>query len=391
MQSQMKQWLKDWLGTKTNWSRLVASIAKKWLEDGDGLQDRGITRDLDWGIPVLKDAQPWPGMEGKVFYVWFDAPIAYIGATLEWAEETGKDWKCWWREDQGADQTHYVQFMAKDNIPFHTLSFPATIMGSGEPWKKVDHIKGFNWLTYAGGKFSTSQKRGVFMDQALEILPADYWRWWLLSHAPESGDSDFTWESLRDTCNKDLADNLGNFVHRTLSFMQSRYDGIVPHGPYPPGECTLENELAKILHIYLKAYEANMDSIQFRYASAQLRDIWSLGNMYLHQAEPWKDFAKNSAQAALTLRTCVNLIRIYAIISAPFIPATSKKILEMLNLDSNQPWPDIIQQDLTFLDTNHKISVPKPLFTKITDEQIETWQLRFGGSQTEKELTDEPL
>ena len=181
-QSKMRDELAAWIDSKTDWPVLTTSIAKKWLFDGDGLQDRGITRDLDWGIPVKKGDADWPGMEGKVFYVWFDAPIEYIACAQEW-EEAGKgsDWQRWWRTDEGADDVRYTQFMGKDNVPFHTLGFPATILGSGEPWKLVDYIKSFNYLNYEGGQFSTSRGRGVFMDQALEILPADYWRWWLLS------------------------------------------------------------------------------------------------------------------------------------------------------------------------------------------------------------------
>ena len=152
MQSQMRDELRTWIDSKTDWPKLASSIARKWLDDGDGLQDRGITRDLDWGVPVRRGDKDWPGMEGKVFYVWFDAPIAYIGATVEWAEATGSDWQRWWREDQGAEDVRYVQFMAKDNIPFHALSFPATIMGSGEPWKQVDYIKGFNWADLRRGQ-----------------------------------------------------------------------------------------------------------------------------------------------------------------------------------------------------------------------------------------------
>ena len=149
----MKNRLKKWLSAKTNWPILSTSIAKKWLEDGDGLQDRGITRDLKWGIPVRRGDSTWPGLENKVFYVWFDAPIEYIAATAEWADAQNlKDdaWERWWRIDKGAEDVYYVQFMAKDNIPFHTLSFPATLMGSKEPWKLVDYVKGFNWLLYEG-------------------------------------------------------------------------------------------------------------------------------------------------------------------------------------------------------------------------------------------------
>ena len=145
------------------WPALTLSIARKWLDEG--LQDRGITRDLDWGVPVVDR----PGFEDKVFYVWFDAPIEYLGATAEWADAgEGRDWRSWWYD---ADDVEYTQFMAKDNVPFHTVSFPVTLIGSREPWKRADQIKGFNWLTYYGGKFSTSQGRGVFMDQALDTLP----------------------------------------------------------------------------------------------------------------------------------------------------------------------------------------------------------------------------
>ncbi|HMQ42113.1 MAG TPA: methionine--tRNA ligase, partial [Paracoccus sp. (in: a-proteobacteria)] len=222
-QSAMKDQIAAWIDSKTDWPVLTTSIAKKWLFDGDGLQDRGITRDLDWGVPVQKGDQPWPGMEGKVFYVWFDAPIEYIGATAEWADANGGDWERWWRTDKGAGDVTYTQFMGKDNVPFHTLGFPTTIMGSGEPWKLVDYIKSFNYLTYDGGQFSTSQGRGVFMDDALSLLPADYWRWWLLSHAPESGDSEFTWENFQQSVNKDLADVLGNFVSRITKFCRSKF------------------------------------------------------------------------------------------------------------------------------------------------------------------------
>ena len=188
-QSQMKDQLSDWIDSKDDWPVLTTSIAKKWLHDGDGLQDRGITRDLSWGVPVKRGTEDWPGMEGKVFYVWFDAPIEYIACAKEWADANGlsdADWQRWWRTDMGAEDVRYTQFMGKDNIPFHTLSFPVTILGSGEPWKLVDYIKGLNYLNYDGGQFSTSRGRGVFHGSSLGDLAEDYWRWWLLSHVPES-------------------------------------------------------------------------------------------------------------------------------------------------------------------------------------------------------------
>ncbi|MDO7560939.1 MAG: methionine--tRNA ligase, partial [Paracoccaceae bacterium] len=286
-QRSLREDLQRWIDSKQDWPILTTSIAKKWLNDGDGLQDRGITRDLHWGVPVKHGTKDWPGMEGKVFYVWFDAPIEYIGATAEWADAQGLDdsaWQRWWRTDMGADDVRYVQFMGKDNVPFHTLSFPATIMGSREPWKLVDFIKSFNYLNYDGGQFSTSQGRGVFMDQALSILPADYWRWWLLSHAPENADSEFTWENFQSSVNKDLADVLGNLVSRVTKFCASKFGDSLPEG----GEMdSTDHALIADLEKRLSAYEAAMDAIDIRKASAELRAIWGAGNEYLQGAALW--------------------------------------------------------------------------------------------------------
>jgi methionyl-tRNA synthetase len=164
-----------------------------------------------------------------VFYVWFDAPIEYIAATQEWADADPdrRDWRRWWLD--GSD-VRYVQFLGKDNVPFHTVSFPCTLLGSREPWKSVDVIKGVNWLTYEGGKFSTSAGRGVFLDQALDLLPADRWRWWLTAHAPEGTDTDFSFARFASEVDHDLADTFGNFVQRVLSLVASRYGGVVPDG-----------------------------------------------------------------------------------------------------------------------------------------------------------------
>ena len=169
-QTKLAEPIRQWLNSKPEFSGLARSIGLKHLDEG--LIDRGITRDLAWGVPVTRGGQPRTGFEGKVFYVWFDAPVEYIGATKEWADANGQGWERWWREDKGASDVRYVEFMGKDNVAFHTISFPATILGSGEPWKTVDVLKAFNWLNWYGDKFSTSQKRGVFMDVALEIAPA---------------------------------------------------------------------------------------------------------------------------------------------------------------------------------------------------------------------------
>ncbi|SHJ38798.1 methionyl-tRNA synthetase [Shimia gijangensis] len=377
-QSQMREKLQSWIDSKADWPILTTSIANKWLNDGDGLQDRGITRDLDWGVPVMKDGDVWPGMEGKVFYVWFDAPIEYIACSQEW-EEAGKgsDWQRWWRTDKGADDVTYTQFMGKDNVPFHTLSFPATILGSGEPWKLVDYIKSFNYLNYDGGQFSTSRGRGVFMDQALEILPADYWRWWLLSHAPESSDSEFTWENFQQSVNKDLADVLGNFVSRVTKFCRSKFGEEVPAGgAYGDTETALIAELTT----RIRAYEGHMTAMEVRKSAQELRAIWVAGNEYLQNAAPWSVFKTDPETAAMQIRLALNLIRLYAVLSSPFIPDAKDTLMAAMQT-SDDSWPDDVPAALGVLQPGHAFTVPDVTFCKIADAEREEWQERFAGTR----------
>ena len=379
-QSKMKDELEAWIDSKTDWPVLSTSIARKWLNDGDGLQDRGITRDLDWGIPVQFDDAPWQGMEGKVFYVWFDAPIEYIACGAEWAEAQrlgAEGWERWWRTDKGADDVRYTQFMGKDNVPFHTLSFPATILGSREPWKLVDYIKSFNYLNYDGGQFSTSRGRGVFMDQALSILPADYWRWWLLSHAPESSDAEFSWENFQASVNKDLADVLGNFVSRVTKFCRSKFGEAVPSGGSYGAQ---EEVLIARLTTRIRDYEGHMEAMEVRKSASALRAIWVEGNEYLQEAAPWSTFKAEPETAAMQIRLALNLIRLYAVLSAPFIPDAAASMLSAMKCDDSS-WPDDVPGKLEALSPGHGFDVPEVLFSKITDEACEDWQARFAGTR----------
>lgn len=377
-QSQMRDQLQDWIDSKANWPILTTSIAKKWLNDGDGLQDRGITRDLDWGVPVKNGENDWPGMEDKVFYVWFDAPIEYIACAQEWVDAgKGSDWQSWWRTDQGANDVTYTQFMGKDNVPFHTLSFPATILGSGEPWKLVDYIKSFNYLNYDGGQFSTSRGRGVFMDQALEILPSDYWRWWLLSNAPESSDAEFTWDLFQANVNKDLADVLGNFVSRVTKFCRSKFGETVPEaGTWGDQEA----DLIKELNARIRAYEGFMEAMEVRKSAAELRIIWGAGNEYLQAAAPWSTFEENPDQAAAQIRLALNLIRLYAVLSSPFIPDAAQDIMDAMNV-SDDTWPTDVEKALQSLPAGHGFRVPDVTFRKITDDERDEWKVRFEGQR----------
>ncbi|MCX7560829.1 methionine--tRNA ligase [Sulfitobacter sp. F26204] len=377
-QSKMKDQLDTWINTKDDWPILTTSIARKWLHDGDGLQDRGITRDLDWGVPVKRGDAPWPGMEGKVFYVWFDAPIEYIASSQEWVDAgKGRDWQRWWRTDKGADDVRYTQFMGKDNVPFHTLSFPATIMGSGEPWKLVDYIKSFNYLTYDGGQFSTSRGRGVFMDQALEILPADYWRWWLLSHAPETSDAEFTWENFQSSANKDLADVLGNFISRITKFCRSKFGESVPAGGSFGAS---EEALIADLTARVARYQDHMDAIEVRKSAQELRAIWAAGNEYLQAQAPWTTFKTDPDKAAAQVRLALNLIPLYATLAAPFMPDASASMLAAMKVE-DAPWPDDVPAALTRLAVGHSFEVPEVLFAKITDDNVTEWSARFAGKR----------
>ncbi|MYV41316.1 methionine--tRNA ligase [Streptomyces sp. SID1328] len=379
LQSKLQHEVEEWVARhEQDWPQLASSIARKWLTEG--LHDRAITRDLDWGVPVPADTWPELAAEGKVFYVWFDAPIEYIGATKEWADQDAenRDWKSWWYDAD--DTVRYTQFMAKDNVPFHTVMFPATELGVREPWKKVDYVKAFNWLTYYGGKFSTSQKRGVFTDQALDILPADYWRYFLIANAPESDDSSFTWEHFTATVNKDLADTLGNFVNRVLSFSRKRFGDEVPAGG-EPGEA--ETRLGEEIAGLLAEYENQMEALQFRKAASALRALWSAGNSYLEEKAPWLEIKTDKDAAALTLRTAMNLIHLYAVVSEPFIPASSAAMRAAFDLpDDTAAWiTEAEAKSLTTLAPGIPFTVPPVLFAKLTDEDLETYKERFGGTE----------
>jgi methionyl-tRNA synthetase len=365
-QSTLTQPLREWLEAKDDWPVLARSIGLKWLDEG--LEDRSITRDLKWGVPVDR-----PGFEDKVYYVWFDAPIEYIGATREWADARGEPdaWRSWWYE---ADDVRYVQFMAKDNVPFHTIGFPSTIIGTGEPWKLVDYLKAFNWLTYYGGKFSTSRGVGVFMDDAVELLEPDYWRYYLMANAPESDDTSFSWETFGVAVNKDLADTFGNFVNRSLTFSERRFGAAVPGGGTPGDE---EARLYADIDEGIREYTQRLEDLEFRKAMGRLRGLWSRGNAYFDRKQPWAAIKTDPDDAALTLRTAINLIGVFARLSAPVMPFTAEAVLDSLGVSGDaRGWPERFDPDA--LPVGHAFAVPPVLFRKITDADIAAWTARFG-------------
>jgi methionyl-tRNA synthetase len=378
LQTKVEPQLRAWIESKTQWPQLAKSIAMKHLEEG--LIDRGITRDLKWGVPVTKDGKPREGFENKVFYVWFDAPVEYIGATQEYfnAKGNANGWQSWWRLDEGADDVTYVQFMGKDNVAFHTVSFPATIIGSGEPWKMVDTLKAFNWLNWYGGKFSTSMNRGVFMDQALELLPADYWRWYLISQSPEGSDSSFTWEQFQSAVNKDLADVLGNFANRILKFTESKFGGVVPEGGEAgPLEEKLYADLSALLAEATEAFEA----MEMRKAAQAARRIWVLGNEYLQEAAPWTAFKTDVERAGVIVRHGLNLVRLYAVLAQPLMPFAAQSIADCVGVELPLDWPTTdAQAELSKLSAGATVRSGEVLFKKIDDDMVADWAARFGGS-----------
>ena len=376
-QTKLAEPIRAWVDSKTEWPALARSIAYKHLDEG--LIDRGITRDLAWGVPVTRGGLPRPGFEDKVFYVWFDAPIEYIAATREWAEANGGDWERWWRTDKGAGHVRYVEFMGKDNVAFHTVSFPATILGSQEPWKLVDTLKAFNWLNWYGEKFSTSNKRGVFMDTALELQPADCWRWYLTANCPEGSDSAFTWEQFQSAVNRDLADVLGNFVNRILKFCETRFDGVVPSGGEPG---PLERKLYADLSAGLADLTAQLEAMELRKSAQAARALWVLGNEYLTEAAPWTQIKTDPERAALIVRTGINLVSLFARICAPFIPFTAETISEAIGELYPGPWPGADGAEaLSRIEAGRTVRAPDVLFKKIEDAQVEVWRVEYAGSE----------
>ncbi|NNC38946.1 MAG: methionine--tRNA ligase [Acidimicrobiales bacterium] len=383
-QSDMADRLRAWIDSSTEWPSLAKSISYKWLDEG--LQDRAITRDLDWGIPVMKDGKPRPGFENKVFYVWFDAPIEYIAATQDWAEANNENWERWWRKDKGAEDVTYVEFMGKDNVAFHALSFPTTIIGSGEPWTLVDKIKAFNWVTWYDGKFSTSNNRGIFMDQAIELAPSDYWRWVLTANAPEGSDAPFTLEDFQGRVNSDLANVLGNFVNRITKYTVGKFDGKLPDGgEWGEAEDWIVDELATRLPALMEYYE----KMQFRKAAAETRAIWAAGNEYLTQAAPWTHYKTNVDQAAIGTRVGLNLVALFGILAQPIIPDAAAKILDAIGVPEKnrtwkfdrEDWKACVSDILDALPRGMEIKAPDVLFTKIEDDQVAAWVERFGGGE----------
>ncbi len=363
--------LAEWVKTKEPfWPDVAYTIAQKWLKEG--LQERCITRDLKWGFPVNK-----PGYEDKVFYVWFDAPIGYIGITKQWEalDKQNRRWQDWWMNPK---EVRHVEFMGKDNVPYHSITFPATLLGTGEDWTQVDFLKGFSYLTYDGGKFSKSENRGVFAEDAVKEFPADYWRYWIMANSPESSDSSFTWDLFAGAVNKDLNGVLGNFVSRVLKMTSSKLGDKVPEG----GEYgDLEKNLINTLQEKVNNYIRFMEQMEFRKALAELRAIWVEGNNYITVAEPWSVIKEDEARAKVILRACINLIRIFALLSAPIMPATSEKILQKFKVSLSEIKNFNVEKEVEFFKGGESFEIGDMPFERIAPEKVEEMKIKYGSSK----------
>lgn len=370
-QSTLVPELEKWIQQHPDWPDVVKQIAMGWLKQG--IQDRCITRDLYWGVPVVGDAD----LKGKVYYVWFDAPIGYIAATQEWAaiDPAKRNWLEYWYGNKS--DVRYIQFMGKDNVPFHAVSFPATILGTREPWRTADYIKGFHWLNYYGDKFSTSRKYGIFMDQAINLYSADYWRYYLISRAPEDRDASFTWEEFASVVNSDLSNVLGNLVNRVFKLISKRYDSLLQVPETQLADREIEQRYVDKITTTTQAYLDALQRLAFREAAQQLRAIWTLGNEYIAEAAPW--FIKDPAELDKVLYTGLNMVALYAVISRPIIPEACQKILRALNW-TDVPMPDVLlKQRCQFLPMGNSIHDLDILFQKITDVEVQDHKQTFGG------------
>ncbi|PIN79073.1 methionine--tRNA ligase [Candidatus Woesearchaeota archaeon CG06_land_8_20_14_3_00_33_13] len=352
----LEKWVKE-QSVKGKWSQNAKTMIDAWLRDG--LKPRCITRDLKWGIPV-----PLKGFEKKVFYSWFDAPIGYIGIT----KECRKDWKEWWF---GKD-VRLVQFMGKDNIPFHTVLFPASLIGTKDGYILLDRISSNEYINYEGGQFSKSRGLGIFGDDAVKTgIKADAWRYYIMVNRPEKADTDFSWEDFQSKINNELVANFGNFINRTISFINQFYKSEVPEAK-PDKK---DEKLIKEINDDIKKITDLLNDVQLKEALKQIMHISRLGNQYFQEAEPWKK--KENADTCLA--TCANITKDLAILIRPYMPETSSNIFKQLNI-KELGWKDLGK---VLLRKGYKINKPELLFNKLEGKDVERFKKDFGGKKVE--------
>ena len=358
--SKLEKPLIDYIENNTHLPSNVKCFSLNWIKDG--LKPRAVTRDVDWGIPA-----PFAGAEGKTVYVWVEAVMGYISATIEEAQRLGQPekWKDYWLNKNATT----LYFVGKDNIPFHTIILPSLLLASGEGYNLPTNVSATEFLQFRGQKASKSKKVGIWIDEALEMYPVDYWRFFLIATRPESKDTNFTWEMFREKINADLNDTFGNFIHRTMSFINSKFDATIPQ------PVKMEADDQAVLDCIKVRVEESAKQIEdgwLQSAANTLIAISRTGNQYLNTKEPWNLMKTDREKAGTVFYVAAQVVKAIVVVSAPFMPRTAQQLWETLNLEGNveqQKWSDA----LVPVEAGHKIQKPQPMFKKIDldDNQLD--------------------
>lgn len=369
--NEYENFLNEWIieGHKDDWKPNVYGQVKSWLNDG--LKPRAMTRDLNWGVPV-----PLPGADGKVLYVWFDAPIGYISFTKEWAAKNGKDWKDYWQ----SEESDLVHFIGKDNIVFHCIIFPAMMKAHGD-YKMPKNVPAFEFLNLENNKISTSRNWAVWAHEYVEEFPGqqDVLRYALLSSAPETKDNNFTWKDFQTKNNSELVGIFGNFINRVAVLIHKYYDGIVPQGDVNAPELAEINKSAKEISGFLENYE-------FRNSLTALMNLARFGNQYLQAEEPWKTIKDNPEKAAHSLFVGAQIAVALAQLCEPFMPFSSEKLLNMFNVQKSD-W-NTVETKTVLIETGHHINESSLLFSKIEDDVIEAQIQKLENTKQSNKKTN---
>lgn len=359
LQGKLEKWFER---ESINWSKNAVSITKSWFSDG--LKPRCVTRDLKWGTPVPHTEKFGDKFEGKVMYNWFDAPIGYISITSNHTN----DWENWWKNPDGVE---LIQTFAKDNCPFHSLIFPASLIGTGQEYTLVNKISSVNYLNYEGQKFSKSNGVGVFGDNAIETgLPSDLFRFYLLIQRPERKDSEFTWGDFQDKINSILNDNLGNLIQRILIFTYKKFDATVPEMTIlQERDWTYINTIRKLA----TDYNNYMSNLELKSGILTIIEISTETNRYINREAPWNSIKTDTVRCGTVINLLAHTVGLISRLLFPFMPSTSKQISQYLNFEYTG---SSLVLDLI---TGIKINEPKALFRKITDKEIDKFRNLFGG------------
>jgi len=373
--------LKEWIleEHKKDWKTNVYGQCKSWIDDG--LRPRAVTRDLDWGIPV-----PAPDADGKVLYVWFDAPIGYISATKQWAKKQGKDWEPYWKDKD----TKLLHFIGKDNIVFHCIIFPSMLKAEGS-YILPNNVPANEFLNLEGNKISTSKNWAVWLHEYLEDFPdqQDVLRYVLTANAPETKDNDFTWADFQARNNNELVAIFGNFINRVTVLTHKYYDGITPSEGILS---QIDIKTLETIRAYPAVIESSIERYRFREAQQELMNVARLGNKYLADQEPWKTIKTDEQRTKTVMFVALQIASALAILSEPFLPHTSRKLKEMLRINSRETqnslqWSDVATKQI-LIAPGHTINTNELLFSKIEDSQIQAQMDKLTASKLANEIAE---